>query len=102
MADTLTERLFQAIDIIASKKVSDLPYDQTVICTILDNSNAHEGVYTVTDGTSTFDAYSENDTYRINNRVYVTIPNGDMDNNKHITGLYVVDDTDRLLNCLRT
>jgi len=79
MADnTLAESLFEAINLIASKKVSDLPYDKTVICTITDTSKADQNEYTVTDNTSTFTAYSENTEYGLNAQVYVTIPNGDM------------------------
>lgn len=92
MANELTEQLFEAMSIIAQAKVSNLPYDQTIVCTIVDNANAKEkNEYTVTDGTSTFIAYSENTDYRVNTKVYVTIPNNDMLNKKHITGTYVED-----------
>ena len=93
MADnTLAESLFEAINLIASKKVSDLPYDKTVICTITDTSKADQNEYTVTDNTSTFTAYSENTEYGLNAQVYVTIPNGDMQNKKYISGLYISDE----------
>lgn len=92
MANELTEQLFEAMSIIAQAKVSNLPYDQTIVCTIVDNADAKEkNEYTVTDGTSTFIAYSENTDYRVNTKVYVTIPNNDMLNKKHITGTYVED-----------
>ena len=93
MATKIAESLFDAINIIASKKVSDLPYDKTLICTIVDNSNAEKGEYTVTDGVSEFLAYTEVTDYRNNAKVYVTIPNGDMLNKKYIASLYVADES---------
>jgi len=92
MAGSITEQLFDAINLIASKKVSNLPYDQTIVCTITDNSNANNGEYTVNDGTSEFITYSENPDYRVNTRVYVNIPNNDRLNKTHITGEYIEDD----------
>lgn len=93
MANEFTEQLFEAMSIIASAKISNLPYDQTIVCNIVDNVNAKDkNEYTVTDGTSTFVAYSDNMDYRVNTKVYVTIPNNDMLNKKHITGVYVEDE----------
>jgi hypothetical protein len=89
MADNYVEQLFEAIDIITQKKLENLPYDQTIVCTIVSNENAENNEYIVTDGTTTFNAYSENTTYRKNAKVYVTIPNNDMLNKKQITGLYI-------------
>ena len=91
MANNITEQLFDAISLIASKKVADLPYDKTLVCQVIDNANADKGEYTVSDGTSEFLAYSENATYRINSKVYVTVPGNDMLNKKYIAGLYVED-----------
>lgn len=91
MAGSLSEQLFDAINLIASKKVSNLPYDQTIVCTIVDNTNAVNGEYTVNDGTSEFVTYSENPDYRVNTRVYVNIPNNDRLNKTHITGEYIED-----------
>ena len=91
MANNFTEQLFNAIDIIASKKVADLPYDKTVICKITDNTNAENGEYTVSDGTSEYLAYSENTSYRVSSKVYVTIPGSDMLNKKLIVGQYIED-----------
>lgn len=84
------EQLLEAIDIIASQRASENnAYDQTIICTIVDNSKAEQyGYYTVTNDTLTFQAYSDNLTYKVGNYVRVSIPNGDYSQQKYITGLY--------------
>ena len=84
------ESLLQAIDIIAEQRTkSNNSYNQTIICTITDNSNAEKyGYYTVTNDVITFDAYTENTTYKIGAQVRVTIPNGDYSQQKYIEGLY--------------
>ena len=44
------ESLFQGIDILIDKSLEGLSYDTTEICTIIDDSNAKNGVYQVTNG----------------------------------------------------
>ena len=78
--------LFESIKIINKSLLEGLQFDRTVVCTIIDDSQREKGTYIVTDGSVSFTAYSENTTYRNKNEVYVTIPNGDYDNNKLITG----------------
>lgn len=85
----MIENLLTAIDIIAEKKVESLPYDKTLTCTIVSAAKAARGEYSVTDGTTTFLAYSDNTTYKDGTRVYVTVPNGDFNNRKLIKGKYV-------------
>ena len=88
------ESLLRAIDIIASQKAQqNNGFDQTVICTITDNSCAEkQGYYTVSNGTATFKAYSEITTYKVDQQVRVTIPNGDYGLKKYIAGLYAYSD----------
>ena len=88
------EELLKAIDIIATQRASENnAYDQTIICTIVDNSKAEEhGYYTVTNDTITFDAYSDNPDYKVGNYVRVSIPNGDYSQQKYIMGLYQYND----------
>jgi hypothetical protein len=59
------ESLFKGIDIIVGKRLEEISYDKTIVCTITDDSNRKNGEYVVTDGTMTFKAYSENDTYKV-------------------------------------
>lgn len=88
----LVENLFKSIDTIVNKRIENLPYDKTIIAHIEDNSQASKGKYVVNDGTSSFDAYSENTTYQINENVYVNVPQGDFQKQKTITGKYIPDE----------
>ena len=83
-------QLFEAMDLITSKRVNALGFDKTLICTIESVENSKNGIYRVTDGVSHFNAYSDTDTiYTKGLKVYVKVPNGDMNNQKIITGKYV-------------
>jgi len=68
------DKLFTAVDTIIQKRIENLPYDKTITATIVDDSTAKEGRYIVDDGTTTFDAYTENENYHNNEQVYVNIP----------------------------
>ena len=97
MADyqEVANKLFEAMDIITSKRISNLSYDKTLICTIENVENAKNGAYKVTDGVSHFIAYTDNSNkYPKGTKVYVKVPNGDMSNQKIITGLYLNDDNE--------
>ena len=84
-----SEILMQSMDVLVSKRLSDLQFDKTIICTIVDASNAKKGEYEVTDGATTFTAYSKDDTFKEEDSVYITIPNGDYGNQKLIVGKHV-------------
>lgn len=86
---SMAENLFEAMDIITSKRLSALEYDKTLVCTIESVEDAKNGIYKVTDGVSHFTAYSENTEYKEKTKVYVKVPNGDMGNQKIITGKYI-------------
>ncbi len=88
------KKLFDAMDIIAAQQVKNLQFDKTVKCSITDDSKSDEGEYTVTDGSTTFKAYSESTKYSSGASVYVNIPNGDYNNRKIITGRYDKDRKD--------
>lgn len=86
----MADKLFQAMDIITSKRLSSLAFDTTSVCTIEEIENLKEGAYRVFDGSSRFTAYAPDEKeYSVNQRVYVKIPNGDYDAYKIITGPYV-------------
>ena len=79
------EVLCQAVDEIITKRLEGISYDQTILCTIVDDSNKKEGVYIVTNNnTVKFEAYSDNTSYRKNDNVYVQIPGGDWNQQKTI------------------
>ena len=84
-----SEILMQSMDVLVSKRLSDLQFDKTIICTIVDASNAEKGEYEVTDGATTFTAYSKDVTFKEEDSVYITIPNGDYGNQKLIVGKHV-------------
>lgn len=93
LSDKSLESMLKAVDIIATKRVDDKAYDSTIICTVVDNSDKKNGCYIVTDGAIKFKAYSEVTTYRVDEQVRVTIPNGDYTQTKYIEGKYVVDNS---------
>lgn len=93
MADNnISESLFKAIDIITSKRLTELEFDKTIIATITDTTNAAFGDYILTDGATTFHAYSSDVSYKTGTNVYVTVPNGDFSKQKQILGKYVADE----------
>ena len=89
--NNITEQLFRAIEIINEQQLSNIAFDTTLICTVVDNSDAHNGRYTVTDGSVRFDAYTEVTTYRVDDSVRVLVPKGDFKEKKFIQGKYVSD-----------
>lgn len=90
----LSENLFTAVDTIYQERIKSLKFNKTVKCSITDISNASKGEYTVTDGSSTFTAFSEITTYQVGNYVYVLVPNGDYTQQKSIIGRYVTADSE--------
>lgn len=90
----MLDELFQAIDVITTKRLENLQFDKTITCQIVDTSNSDEGEYIVSDGSTEFFAYSENSRYREGTWVYVTIPNGDFTQTKYITGKYISGNTE--------
>ena len=88
MAD-YSEIFMQSVDLLVHKRMSELQFDKTISCQIVDNSAADRGEYSVSDGATTFTAYSKDVTFKQGDNVYVTIPNGDFNNQKQIIGKYV-------------
>lgn len=74
------------METIAQSVVDGVSYDKTILCTIVDDADRDNGNYRVSDGTSNFWAYSETKTFRNDEQVYVTIPNGDYSLQKLIIG----------------
>ena len=92
-AEWYNDNLCEAINIIVKASINELSFDKTIVCTVTDDSEKAFGKYTVTDGSTTFNAYSENDSYFVNAKVLVLIPNGDWGQQKRITGKYISEDT---------
>lgn len=69
------EALNQAIDLIVAQRISEIPQDETVICTVVDDSDKENGHYKVAPNDSIiYDAYTDVKTYSIDSRVYVLTP----------------------------
>ena len=86
------EALFDAIDLISMKNIeTEVSYDSTEICSIVDASDRSNGRYLVTNGTIKYDAYSETTTYSNGDKVRVSVLNGDYAQKKFIVGKYVED-----------
>lgn len=89
--------LCQAVDEIVTKKLEGISFDKTINCTIIDDEKAKDGQYKVTDGSAKFYAYSVSTDYKKNDAVYVTVPNGDFNNQKIIIGKQVTNNTSPFL-----
>lgn len=89
--------LCQAVDEIVTKKLEGISFDKTINCTIIDDKKAKDGQYKVTDGSTKFYAYSASTDYKENDAVYVTVPNGDFNNQKIIIGKQVTNNTSPFL-----
>lgn len=87
-----TNQVLESIDIIVNKRLEGLEYDKTELCTIVDVSRASEGIYTVSNGSARFKVYSSITDYKEEQKVYVTIPKGQYNEQKFITGAQVEED----------
>lgn len=87
--DNTVDTAAQAMQALLSQQLSTIGYDKTLVYTITDDSNKEKGSYTVSDGSVTFTAYSEDTKYRKEDKVYITIPQGDFTQKKIIVGRYL-------------
>lgn len=83
------EELLAAMKAIADASVATVKFDKTEKATVVDTSKSELGEYRVDNGAMTFTAYSDNKTYIDGDVVYVTIPGGDINQQKIISGKYV-------------
>lgn len=90
-ANDYLESLFTGIDTLIDKKLESVSFDTTIICTITDDSNSMNGEYIVTDGSVSYTAYADVDSYLVGNQVRVSVPMGDFSQKKFIVGKYVSD-----------
>ena len=82
----LQNKLLQAMDIINAHALNNINFDKTITCTIEDDTYKKEGKYEVSDGSKFFMAYTNDTKLRKNDVVYVTIPQGNFENQKMIIG----------------
>ena len=85
---SIQENIFEAMSIIADKKISEVKFDKTIECLVVSEAKADKGIYRVRYQDTEFDAYSNTNTvkYRKNTNVYVLVPQGDFSNRKSIIG----------------
>jgi hypothetical protein len=83
--NNIAESIFDSISLIVEKRIANLEYDKTIICTVTDISEgAQKNLYTVTDGSITFKAQGDGNSYAVNDQVRVLILNGDFTKEKMI------------------
>lgn len=89
-----TEYILQAVSEVTNAEMRKLAFDKTIKALIIDDSEASRGIYKVSqigaEKTNIFKACSENTTYKKDECVYITIPEGNASSgNKIIIGRYV-------------
>ena len=86
------EQLFKAVDILVERRLEDVNFDRTIICTVVDDSDKKNGCYVVSDGTIKFKAYTNDTSYKTDDQVRVSVLNGDFSEKKFISGRYTGDE----------
>lgn len=81
----ISEIFCGAVDTIINARLQNLAYDITKQFVVTKNDLSRQGLYTVSDGSVSFEAYSYDKTLQVNDKVMVTIPNGDYSQHKIIT-----------------
>ena len=90
-ANNYGEIFCQAAEILAQHLIEKVSYDQTILCTIMDDSEKDSGKYRVSSGEAIFDAYTSDTSLRKNHQVYVSIPSGDWNEQKLIIAKKTTD-----------
>lgn len=91
MNNNYSEQIFQSIDKIVSQRLNEVFFDKTEICTIISQDSSYTGKYLVSNEAGLkYDAYTldENYQYKKDQKVYVTIPQGNYSFRKLIIGSY--------------
>lgn len=85
----ISEQLLEAMDILLDQKASTYKFDRTIQATIFSVMNLDTGEYRVRYDGNIFLAYSSDleKTYKEEDEVYVTVPEGDFSNRKLIISL---------------
>lgn len=87
--NSISEQLLEAMDTIVDQKVSELQFDKTIQATIHSIVNLDSGEYKVRYSGNIFSAFSSDltTTYKIDDLVYVVVPEGNFSAKKMITSL---------------
>ena len=84
MNEDFTENLFKSIDTIVSARLANLPYDQTIECEVINVDEDFDGKYLVKYQAATFIARGTPKAYKVNDIVYVQVPQKDFTQEKFI------------------
>ena len=89
IVNSASESLLQAIDLLVDKRVGQLKFDKTIQAEIYSIVDLDTGEYQVKYAGNAFSAFAQDTTksFSVGDNVYVTVPEGDFDNKKMITGL---------------
>lgn len=87
----LQDKLLKAMDILNAQALNSISFDKTIICKIENDKDKKEGKYEVSDGNTVFTAYSSDTKLQSGDVVYVTIPEGNFENQKMIIGKKTAD-----------
>lgn len=95
-----SETLCNVISQIVQSELNKIKCDKTIKCNITDDALANYNTYKVSDGTVEFTVYSaKGESYKKGDSVFITIPNGDYNEQKFIMGRgYDEDSSDRHYN----
>ena len=91
--NNISEQLLKAMDIIVDQKLTQLQYDKTIQAKIYSVVDVDTGEYKVKYNGNIFSAFSNDTTktYKANDAVYVSVPEGDFSGKKIITSLVTAD-----------
>lgn len=80
----ITQDLFAAIDTIIQKRMNEMSFDTTIVGEVKEKKTDH---YIVQHGNTAYIAYAlNNESYLVDDQVYITIPQGDYNAKKIIVG----------------
>lgn len=87
----LQDKLLKAMDILNAQALNSISFDKTITCKIENDKDKKDGKYEVNDGNRIFTAYSNDTKLRTDDTVYVTVPEGNFENQKMIIGKKTAD-----------
>ena len=91
--NNIAESIFDSIALIVEKRIANLDYDKTIVCTIVSIDEEKNNVYMVTDGSTRFKVQGDGAKYQVDDQVRVLVPEGDFTKEKYIQGKHRADET---------
>ena len=91
MVKDYAEQILQSVKIVVDNCMQNIPSTKIENCLIVNDKDKKNGHYTVNNGSTKYEAYTDKGTYKVDDYVRVSIPNGDYSGEKYIEGLAVKD-----------